>query len=298
MTRPCPICGEQGSAEIWAEDGWKLVRCPTCDLVFVGNPPEDDSVGDLYTAPEFHAELTTGDADGDSIAERTARGHLGDMERAGAAPRPGRNRLLDVGSAAGHFLGVARDAGWLVHGVELNDATANIARNRGFDVLTGTIGDLVDHRATGDNDLFDVVTMWDVIEHVTDPVQLLEQTRDLLSPEGELWIATPNVDGLFPRASYRVARRAGRWPHPEPPYHLSQFSERTMRNALARAGFPDVTVRQERIPLSYTFGKPRTVLAEPLRLAYSAVFAPIAVVGPYVNRGDTMVLRARPARGL
>jgi 2-polyprenyl-3-methyl-5-hydroxy-6-metoxy-1,4-benzoquinol methylase len=185
-------------------------------------------------------------------------------------------------------MAAAETAGWKVHGVELNDDTAAIARARGLEVTTGTLDSLPE--VWGD---FDAVTMWDVIEHVPDPVGLLREVYDRLAVGGWLWLATPNVDGAFPRASLKVAHRVGRWPHPEPPYHLSQFSERTIRHALGRAGFHDVVVQHRRIPLGYTFGTSRKVLAEPKRFAYAAVFAPMALVGPWIGRGDTLILAAR-----
>jgi SAM-dependent methyltransferase len=172
--------------------------------------------------------------------------------------------------------------------VELNADTAAIARARGLEVTTGTLDRLPEEVRD-----FDAVTMWDVIEHVPDPVGLLRDTHARLTAGGWLWLATPNVDGIFPNASLKVADRVGRWPHPEPPYHLSQFSERTIRHALGLAGFHDVVVHHRRIPLSYTFGSPRKVLTEPKRLAYTAVFAPMALAGPWISRGDTLILAAR-----
>jgi 2-polyprenyl-3-methyl-5-hydroxy-6-metoxy-1,4-benzoquinol methylase len=292
----CAVCGGSDAADVWQESGWELVRCAACDLVYVANPPDADGVAALYTDDDgFHAGLAHGDEASDDVARCTAEEHVAEMCAAGCRPRQGADRLLDVGCAAGHFLAAARTAGWRVRGVELNDATAEVARARGLDAFTGTLGDLLDAEGDAVRGSFDAVTLWDVVEHVPDPVGLLREAREVLAPGGTLWVATPNVDGLFPRASLRVAPRVGRWPHPEPPHHLSQFSERTIRNALARAGFPDVVVQHGRIPLSYTFGTPGTVLREPLRLAYTAVFAPVAAVGPLLRRGDTLVLQAHAA---
>jgi 2-polyprenyl-3-methyl-5-hydroxy-6-metoxy-1,4-benzoquinol methylase len=294
MGESCSVCGASDAELIWQESGWDLVRCRTCDLVYVANPPDDEGVAALYTDDEgFHAGLTHGDEESAQIARCTAEEHLAEMAEAGGGPRPGADRLLDVGCAAGHFVAAANAAGWRARGVELNDATAAVARSRGLDAFTGTLGDLIEAEGDDVRGAFDAVTLWDVVEHVPDPVGLLRQAREVLAPGGTLWVATPNVDGLFPKASLRVAPKVGRWPHPEPPLHLSQFSERTIRNALARAGFPDVVVQHGRIPLSYTFGAPRTVLREPLRLAYTAVFAPMVAVGPILRRGDTLVLQAR-----
>src|SRR5690349_22293158 len=130
-------------------------------------------------------------------------------------------RLLDVGCSAGFFLKVARDRGFDVHGLEIPADTAALARERyDVDVQVGTLDDA--HFEPGS---FDVVTMWDVIEHVRDPVGAMSTVARLLKPGGIAALMTPNVEGLFPRLSYRVADRVGFWPHPEPPAHLFQFGK-------------------------------------------------------------------------
>lgn len=285
---PCPICSSTTAVDLWREDDWQLVRCSSCHLVFVGNPPADAELARLYSFEEgFHTQLAS---DGDSVVDvdAIAAEHLHLMS-IGRAP----GRLLDVGCATGRFMQLAEAARWKTMGVELNDDTAALARDRGLDVLTGTLDELA---ATlgADDPGFDAVCMWDLIEHVPDPLALLRTARGLLAPGGRLWIATPNVDGLFPQAALRVAATVGRWPHVEPPYHLCQFSEATLTDALRRAGFRSPAVLHRNIPLQYTFGTPTTVIRDPLRLAYTALFAPLASVGPVVRSGDTLIAAAVP----
>lgn len=199
--------------------------------------------------------------------------------------RPG--KLLDVGCATGIFMRHAKEHGWMVRGVEPNADTARIATEEGLNVTHGTLTDLES------DELFDAITLWDVLEHVPNPLEVLREARQLLAPGGYLWVATPNVDGLFPSVSLKVADRVGRWPHPDLPHHICQFSESTLRQALARAGFHRVDVTHERIPLGYTFGSTRQLLTEPKRLAYTAVFAPIAMLGPAMSSGDSIVVCAQ-----
>jgi SAM-dependent methyltransferase len=280
----CPLCGAGGADTVWREGDYDLVRCGTCDLLYVGNPPGEEELARLYSFDSgFHTQLADGSDEDSSATDANAQHHLDAIAR---VQDPG--RLLDVGCATGRFLAAAAARGWEAEGVELNDDTAAIAREAGLEVTTGTLESLSPDQP------FDAITMWDVVEHVPDPLGLLRAAHGLLAPGGRLWLATPNVDGLFPRASLLVAPRVGRWPHPEPPYHLSQFSEQTLRRALGRAGFHDVGVTHERIPLGYTFGSREVLLREPKRLAYTAVFAPLAIAGPRLRRGDTMVVSARP----
>lgn len=280
----CPLCATGEAQSVWQEGEYDLVRCTNCDLLYVGNPPDEAQLAQLYSFESgFHTQLADDSDNQSSATDANAQHHLDVIEQ---TQRPG--RLLDVGCATGRFMSVAQNRGWDVEGVELNDDTASIAREDGLNVTTGTLESLDSAQQ------FDAITMWDVVEHVPDPLGLLRAAHRLVAPGGRLWLATPNVDGLFPKASLKVAPKVGRWPHPEPPYHLTQFSERTLRHALGRAGFHDVVVNHERIPIGYTFGSTAVVFKDPKRLAYTAVFAPLALLGPSLHRGDTMIVGAQP----
>jgi SAM-dependent methyltransferase len=125
---------------------------------------------------------------------------------------------------------------------------------------------------------FDVVTFWDVIEHVPDPVYTLGVAAELLAPGGLMVLKTPNVDGLYPKASLALASRLGFWGHPEPPGHLFQFSEKTLSRLAAGAGLQPRTTVHQRIPLNYSFGTPREWLRSVKWAVYCAAFLPMAGV--------------------
>jgi hypothetical protein len=118
----------------------------------------------------------------------------------------------------------------------------------------------------------------------------------LLKPGGVVGILTPNLDGLFARSSYRVARRIDYWPAVSPPTHLFQFSTRSLTALLDRADLGILEVEHAALPLAYVFGRARQL--NPKRLAYAAVFVPIMPAGPHVRAGDEiLVVAARPAAG-
>lgn len=291
----CPICGCSTSVLVWSEDGWDLEHCAECGVVYLGNPPTPEELDRLYSFESgFHNDLSDGSSDQAGSARR-AGAHFADMV-SHSRSTPG--SVLDVGCAAGYFLDEVTKRDWVGSGVEFSADTAAVARGRfGLDITVGTI-DAVDTSLSPEGSGFDAVTMWDVLEHVPDPVHVVRAARGLVAPGGSLWISTPNIGGLFPAASLRVAGRVGKWPHPEPPFHLFQFSVDTLTDVLTRGGFVVIEVHHERIPLSFTFGTPKRVLAEPKRLAYTLVFAPLAAVGPLVGRGDSIVVRAIPASAL
>jgi 2-polyprenyl-3-methyl-5-hydroxy-6-metoxy-1,4-benzoquinol methylase len=196
-----------------------------------------------------------------------------------------RGRLLDIGCSAGFFLKVARDFGWETCGLEISEDTAAIATQRyGLQVIVGSL-----QESTFPPGYFDVVTLWDVLEHLQDPKKTLSIINQILTTDGIVVISTPNIDGLFPRLSYKVAKVINFWRHPEPPRHLFQFSKKTLGRLLERTGFAMSQVRDERIPIGYTFGSPKELIRDPKRLAYSLIFAPAALAGPLLHSGDTLI---------
>jgi 2-polyprenyl-3-methyl-5-hydroxy-6-metoxy-1,4-benzoquinol methylase len=103
-----------------------------------------------------------------------------------------RGRLLDIGSGLGYFLKIAQDDGWSVTGLEPQKSAALFCQNNlGINVIMGGI-----HNHKFDRESFDVVTLWDVWEHVHDPLQFFDQCISLLAPGGLLVLAVPNASGL------------------------------------------------------------------------------------------------------
>jgi len=283
----CNLCGGVEHRPVFSKFGYDLVRCASCDLVFVANPPKAGEARDLRSTPAgYRGNLLDPSAPEFAGMRRIARQDLKVLRRS-IAKGEGR-RLFDIGCSSGLFLASAREAGFRVHGAELSPGIAGFARDHfGLEVHAG------DWRAAGHADAsFDVVTLFDVIEHLADPLGELTAIRRLLRPGGLLLQSTPNIDGLFPRLSYALAHRLDYWPHPEPPHHLYQFSDRTLPELTERAGFEATRIDQARIQLGYSFGTASNWKVSPRLLAYAAMFAPVAVIGPWVGRGDWLYLAA------
>jgi 2-polyprenyl-3-methyl-5-hydroxy-6-metoxy-1,4-benzoquinol methylase len=282
---PCGAhCGPKQATPGLEKDGYLLVKCLTCALVYVANPPPDSDISSIYSfSSGYHMELADRDASAIATHSRTARRYLS-LLAAHRAP----GRILDVGCSVGVFLETVRSAGWEAYGVELSDDTAAAARARGLNVATGTLAS-----AGFPAENFDAITFWDVLEHLKDPLATLILANKLLVRDGILALSTPNVDGIFPRMSLRAAPLTRVWLHPEPPYHLVQFSKKTIDYALRLAGFEILETIDRRISLSYTFGTFPRVIQSPKRLAYAAIFAPFALFGPGFSSGDEINVVAR-----
>lgn len=280
----CLNCGSPRRTEVTCFDGYHLQECRDCRLAYVSDPPTASELQRYYSfASGYHTEFAT--------SEETRQEHL----RRGREYLPyltrhiRSGRLLDVGCSAGSFLTIAEESGWQIAGLEFSRDTAKLGRE-----LYGVpieVGDLLSNLFTAGS--FDAVTLWDVVEHLPDPLAALRSARDLLAPGGYIALSTPNIDGLYPRLSYYPGKLLRHWTHAEPPGHLCQFSTRTLRAMLERAGFEFVWKTTRAIPLSYSFGDLVKIIRMPKRLAYAAAFAPIAAVAPWLGMGDEVVMVAR-----
>ena len=281
----CNHCTLAGAEHLFRAKGYDLVRCTGCGLAYIANPPTMEELKVLYSpGASYHAALCDPASATFATQDRIAARHLAETLRVVK-----RGRLLDVGCSIGQFAALAKAAGFAATGLEMNEASAVFARaHYGLEVAEGTI-----HDAPQEAGSLDVLTMFDVIEHVPDPLGDLRKAWELLAPGGTIVLSTPNIDGLFPRLSLPLAKKLDYWPHPEPPYHLYQFSAKTLGAMLEKAGFGRCEMRHFAIDLAYTFGQMQTLLKMPKRLAYAGLFAPLAALGPMIGQGDWIYVTAR-----
>jgi SAM-dependent methyltransferase len=148
------------------------------------------------------------------------------------APKSG--RLLDLGCGVGNFLASARDAGFDVAGIELNQNAVRFAREH-YGLRDVSAMRPADFLATRPKEKFEVVTFFEVLEHQEDPQGFLNIAKDFLADQGFLGLSVPNRD---------------RWQKgvetlDYPPNHLTRWSPRALRNFLERNGFEVLTMQQE-----------------------------------------------------
>lgn len=281
----CNHCGSTGARIVASVNGYTLVRCRSCDLAFIANPPAPAELAAMYQAGnDYHVTLhDPASADYAKMA-MIARRHMAFVRRWAS-----RGTLLDVGCSTGLFLHEAKQAGFDASGVEFSAASAQFARDHfGLQIADGDI-----HAIDGEAERYDILTMFDVIEHVRDPAGDIAAAHRLLKPGGIFILSTPNIDGLYPRASEPLARPLGHWPHIEPPWHLYQFSVKTLTAMLEQRGFAALGTQHTAIDLDYTFGRLLDLKRSPKRLAYAMAFAPLAWAGPMIGMGDWFYLAVR-----
>lgn len=195
-----------------------IVRCQECGLVYISPRPNGTDV--IHDYEEVVDELYLEERDGRVL---TFERHLRPLEKITGPPNG--KRLLDVGCHIGVFVDVAQRHGWDVWGLEPSHWAAEQAQALGLRVRQGTLVTTDFEPAS-----FDVITLWDVIEHVPDPRGDLARVYELLKPGGITVLHTIDIESPF-------ARLMGhRWPWLME-MHLYYFSPRTLRRMLKDLGF-------------------------------------------------------------
>jgi len=195
-------------------------------------------------------------------------------------------RLLDVGAATGFFLDLARQNGWDTVGIEPAERAAAMARGKKLKVTTGVLEPGLYAESS-----FDVVTLWDVLEHLADPMATMRVVSALLKPGGIVAINTPDSSSLWSRLM------GSRWHLLCPPEHLCLFGNGLLNHMLTEIGL-DI-VERDKIGKRFTLQYVAQTLARWQRralwqrMAKSLQGSRIGHCGVSINLYDNLFLLAR-----
>jgi len=237
--RNCPNCGEDDSTVIfdsnmkeadlqkdiktvymlWENTHGRYVKCKNCHLIYV-NPIEKASKinGDYSKMENNDAPIIRGSR------LRAAKSQLGLIKK-----HKNGTTLLDIGCGEGFFLFNASKAGYTTKGIEISQYAAEYAGSEfGLDVEVKPFEEL-----QYPENYFDVVTLWQVLEHVPHPLVVLREVHRILKPEGLLVTSTPDIESIMAKIFRRKWWSLRR-------LHINQFTAKTLTDMLKRAGFNNV----------------------------------------------------------
>lgn len=265
----CNICGAVESRLTASVGGCNYVRCSVCGVERMFEYPTESAVRDFYSkdymtkkfndlghhihfTPEYRATYF-------SEKDLTFTDLRMDLKKYSG------KSLLDVGCANGQFLEYASKYGISSLGIDISEEMVGVARKNGLNCEVADLFDL--------DGAFDLVTFWDVVEHVMDPLAVLEKTRTLLNPGGEVVIQTPctgMVSELF----------GEKWLYYLPIQHIHLFSQEALFALLSRTGYS--------ITSWVRFGScnPRGTIPDTNKKAIDTIVKKTGL-------GDTIVVRAR-----
>jgi len=220
----CAVCGAGSPRLKHVKAGAEIFRCGRCGLEF-WNPAPGFRAEDVYDAAYF-SDASAGHGY-DDYADLESVLRLNFARRLARIPKPERaGRLLDIGAAFGFAVSEARNAGWDATGIEISVAAARRAGAASPDRVLVANALQTPFAAAA----FDVVTLWDVLEHLSDPHAAIAEVARILRPGGRLVLTTGDVGSLAARFS------GARWHLYTLPEHLFFFSRRSLRELLESHG--------------------------------------------------------------
>lgn len=195
----CALCGANNAAILFeGRDVWyklpgrfPVCQCRECSHIYLNPRPSRAEIGAYY--PAAYAPYQPAIDDEPSLWRRLERRYATFKRiRLIQSRLKKKGRMLDVGCATGNFLAALRRQGWEGYGVETNAGAAAYARERfGLTVFTGEL-----EAASFPDQHFDLVVLWDVLEHLHQPRQVLLETARIARPGGSLLLVLPNPDSL------------------------------------------------------------------------------------------------------
>tara|TARA_Y100000310_G_C20673167_1_gene811403 strand:- start:1556 stop:2458 length:903 start_codon:yes stop_codon:yes gene_type:complete len=199
-----------------------IVKCNNCDLIYVNPRLKAEKIVHGYSegADESFVSQVKG-------RETTSVAGLKFIEK---FAKPG--KILDIGTASASFLHVAKNRGWQVYGVEPNKWLCNWAqKNYGLYIQPGTIDSL-----NYPDNFFDVITLWDVLEHVPNPTEVLKKCHRLIKPGGYIYLNYPDYE------SYASKIMKSKWIFLLS-VHIYYFTRETIAKTLEKTGFQTLKYR-------------------------------------------------------
>jgi 2-polyprenyl-3-methyl-5-hydroxy-6-metoxy-1,4-benzoquinol methylase len=216
--RSCPVCGSSSCSEIFVKNGGIYVSCNECTMIFLNPVFKDKDLLNYYQNNNSNQALAH-----ESESDFYRKIYSAGLNNIAAVKREG--SILDIGCSSGFFLDIAQERKYLTHGIELNKAEIEIARTKGHSVW-----DIPFDRINIDNQ-FDIITLWDVFEHIKDGVNYLKELRSKLVSSGIVFLQIPNADSLAARI---MRERCNMFDGLE---HVNLYSLRTITRTANEAGF-------------------------------------------------------------
>jgi len=214
QTYPCPICGGRRNKNLYSIQVFNIVKCKTCGMTFVNPRISNEKIFDVYRHKYFCRNQ-----DGYNDYESTASLRIQTFEKWYIDIEPyciRKGFALDIGCAAGYFIDILQDNLWKAEGIELDHQMYGLLIKKGYSISNDPLEYFNSSRQ------YDLITMFDVIEHLPKLQKDFAKISSLLSSRGILALSTPNIDSL----QHKLFR--SRWFQFKPIEHLHYFSPKTI----------------------------------------------------------------------
>ena len=252
----CRLCKSDDYKVLFVKYDYEVAKCNECGMTFLNFDPDDKFFTNYYAEDFFNDPgIKHAYSDYEKEAESLKKSFK-DRVNIISTYQPG-GTLLDVGCATGAFMEVAA-SNWDVYGVDVSEYAIEQAKKKNLKAFSGVIRD-----SPFKDQKFDVVTLWDTIEHVADPQETIQQISEMTKPGSVVALTTGDVGSS-------IAKLSGRYWHLyNIPQHLSYFDKTTITKMLKQAGFEIVEILYPPIHLSLDYLVFRFVTFYKLKFAFN-----------------------------
>lgn len=233
----CPICQSPKREFFLKSPNRILYQCCRCNLIYVWPKPKKEFVKNLYQKEYY--QLASGkkilgyrDYEKQEIVLETY--FKKKLEQINKLVGGRRGKLLDIGCALGYFLELANKDGWDVSGLDISDYVVGQVRKKELRVVKG---ELIQQKFKPNS--FDVMTIFQTVEHDLEPSRLLSEIRRVLKPGGVLILTTPGQKGIL------LTLLGKKWHGWQVEGHVVWFDKRSLKLALKKAGFRKIKVKND-----------------------------------------------------
>ncbi len=229
----CPVCKSDSFSPFLtckdytvSQQNFGIVSCTKCNFKFTNPRPEDEKLGEYYKSEDYisHSNTSKGII---SKLYKSVRNYTLNKKLKLISSFVSRGTILDYGCGTGMFLKVCQDNGWKSYGMEPDEGARKIAADLGLN----TFSDKERIQTYIGTQTFDIITLWHVLEHVTDLDETLTFFKGKLNQNGALVIAVPNY------TSYDAKHYKEYWAAYDVPRHLYHFEIETIQKLLSPYGF-------------------------------------------------------------
>ena len=243
----CTICNSSKTSKVFdavdhfsTRETFPIYYCKNCGFRFTNNFPSEDSIGRYYDSPDYisHSDSKSGLINRlyHFFRKQMLKKKVNLVSKYVAPKQKSNIHLLDIGSGTGYFLNAAKERGYTVTGIEKDSNARDYA-------ITNFALDIKDEQSLWsiENDSFDVITLWHVLEHMENLNEVVAKINSILKPDGVVILALPNHN------SHDAKKYKGYWAAYDVPRHLWHFTPDTVEKLLGKHLFN--IIKQKTMPL-------------------------------------------------
>ena len=246
--KKCSLCQKEGRFKIkYVLPKFNIVQCANCCLLARDVIYSKKEIEDLYSKDyfcELQKDYFSAGISQDFKTSLRVKDFTQRLKKIVTYSKIKKGKILDVGCGTGIFLKIAKDKGWKTTGVEISKYAAQTATEKfHLKVLCKEL-----EEAKFKSNYFDVISGWDLIEHVENPTRLIKEIKRILKPKGYIALQTTMTDSLlFMIADYSYRFTFGKFSIlaeiAYPVHHSNHFSRKTLKDLLQRNGF-EIVVKE------------------------------------------------------